>query len=93
MPTVGAKALNDLQVALGQNTWFEEILARFDEIVLLDGWLVAGCIAQSIWNLSSGKPAEFGLKDVDLIYFDPQDLSAETEATHEIRAICFEVSR
>jgi hypothetical protein len=42
-------------------------------------------MAQSIWNLSFGKPAEFGLKDVDLIYFDPQDLSAETEANHERR--------
>jgi hypothetical protein len=82
---VGPKALNDLQVAIGHNTWLEEILERFDEIVLPDGWLVAGCIAQSIWNLSSGKPAEFGLKDVDLIYFDPKDLSAETEASQERR--------
>ena len=27
--------------------------------------------------------AEFGLKDVDLIYFDEQDLSFESEASHE----------
>jgi uncharacterized protein len=31
------------------------------------------------------QPAEFGLKDIDLIYFDEQDLSAETEARHERR--------
>ena len=46
LPNVGAKALNDLQVALGHNTWLEEILARFDEIALPDSWLVAGSIAQ-----------------------------------------------
>src|ERR1700730_18960956 len=35
----------------------------------------AGAIAQTIWNLRCEQPAEFGLKDVDLIYFDEQDLS------------------
>jgi hypothetical protein len=49
LPILGPKALNDLQVALGQNTWLEELIARFDEIVLPDCWLVAGCIAQPIW--------------------------------------------
>ena len=28
----------------------EEILGRFDEIALPDSWLVAGGIAQTIWN-------------------------------------------
>ena len=50
-----------------------------------DSWLVAGCIAQTIWNLRCRQPAEFGLKDVDLIYFDDQDLSFEAEASHEAR--------
>jgi uncharacterized protein len=72
LPILGPKALNDLQVALGQNTWLEELIARFDEIVLPDCWLVAGCIAQSIWNLSFGQPAGFGLKDIDVIYSDPR---------------------
>ena len=42
-------------------------------------------LAQTIWNLGCGQPAEFGLKDVDLIYFDEQDLSFEAEASHERR--------
>jgi uncharacterized protein len=83
--TVGPEALNDLEVALRQNKWLEEILERFEEIVLLDSWLVAGCIAQTIWNLGSGQPVEFGLKDADLIYFDEQDLSFEAEVDHERR--------
>jgi hypothetical protein len=40
-------------------------------------FVAAGAIAQTIWNLGHGQPAEFGLKDVDLIYFDEQDLSFE----------------
>jgi uncharacterized protein len=77
--------VNDLRLALAQNKWFEEILGRFEEIDLPDSWLVAGCIAQTIWNLRCKQPARLGIKDVDLIYFDAQDLSAETEAGHERR--------
>jgi len=85
MPTVGPKSLNDLEIALGQNKWLGEILDRFEELALPDSWLVAGSIAQTIWNLSSGQPAALGLKDVDLIYFDDQDLSFDAEASHERR--------
>jgi hypothetical protein len=82
---VGLKTLNDLEIALRRNQWLGEILERFEEVALQDAWLVAGCIAQTIWNLGCGQPAEFGLKDVDLIYFDEQDLSSETQAGHEGR--------
>lgn len=85
MTTVGPELFKALEAALWQNKWIEEILLRFEEIALPDGWLVAGCIAQTIWNLSFGQPAEFGLKDVDLIYFDQEDLSLEAEIGHERR--------
>ena len=79
------QTMNNLRDALSQNRWIEEILTRFDEIDLPDSWLVAGCVAQTIWNLRCKQPAELGIKDVDLIYFDVQDLSGETEAGHERR--------
>jgi len=85
LPTVGLKSLNDLEIALRQNKCLGEILERFEEIALADSWLVAGSIAQTIWNLGCGQPAEIGLKDVDLIYFDEQDLSFDAEASHERR--------
>jgi uncharacterized protein len=76
---------DELAAALGQNKWLGEILERFEETALPDSWLVAGCIAQTIWNLRCGRPAELGLKDVDLIYFDDHDLSFDAEASHERR--------
>jgi uncharacterized protein len=82
---MGQALLDDLEVALEQNKWLREILERFEEIALPDSWLVAGSIAQTIWNLGCGQPAELGLKDVDLIYFDDQDLSFDAEASHERR--------
>jgi uncharacterized protein len=77
--------IEHLEAQLGENSCLSEILWRFDNIGLPDGWVVAGCIAQTIWNLACGHAAEFGIKDIDLVYFDPIDLSAETEAEHEKR--------
>jgi hypothetical protein len=72
---------NELHVSLRQNQCLADILERFDEIALPDAWLVAGCIAQTIWNLACGQPAELGIKDVDLIYFDAEDISVEAEGS------------
>jgi uncharacterized protein len=74
-----------LEVAVARNRSLSELLARFDDIGLSDGWLVAGAIAQTVWNMAFQKPAESGVKDVDLVYFDADDLSAESEAAHERR--------
>ena len=41
-------------------------------------WVGAGVINQSLWNLLHGWPAEQFLKDIDLMYFDP-DPSWEAE--------------
>jgi hypothetical protein len=82
---MGPESANELYVSLRQNQCVADILERFDEIALPDTWLVAGCIAQTIWNLACGQPAELGIKDVDLIYFDAEDLSLGAEAGHERR--------
>jgi hypothetical protein len=79
------RKIERLEAALAQNRSLSELLARFDEIGLPDGWLVAGAIAQTVWNLAFGKEAELGIKDVDLVYFDAQDLSPEAEAAQERR--------
>ena len=76
---VRLKTQNDLEITLRQNKWLGEILEKFKAVALPDSWLVAGCIAQTIWNLGCEQPAEFGLKDVDLIYFDEQDLSFQAQ--------------
>ncbi|MFI6922991.1 nucleotidyltransferase family protein [Nonomuraea spiralis] len=42
-------------------------------------WLAAGAVVQTIWNHVTGRPPGYGLKDYDLIYYDPSDLSWEAE--------------
>ncbi len=55
------------------------ILDRWQTLGLHDGWLVAGCLFQTVWNVQQGWPAEGRIKDYDLFYFDGADLSAEGE--------------
>jgi len=55
------------------------ILDRWDALALPDGWLVAGCLFQTVWNLQAGRPPEADIKDYDLFYFDAGDTSEEGE--------------
>jgi len=71
--------------ALRRNPAVAAILDGFAEIALPDCWLVAGVISQTIWNLAHDRPAEADILDIDLIYCDPDDLSAISEAAHEAR--------
>ena len=61
------------------------IIRRWGEVALPDGWLVAGALAQTVWNDTFGFPPEHGLADADLVYFDGSDLSEAGEAAHAAR--------
>ncbi|RZL03518.1 MAG: nucleotidyltransferase family protein [Rubrivivax sp.] len=56
-----------------------QILERWASLHLKDGWLVAGCLFQTVWNVLSGQAPEGQIKDYDFFYFDAQDLSATGE--------------
>lgn len=61
------------------NRFNRAILDAWSELRLPAGWLVAGCLFQTIWNLQSGRAPEADIKDYDLFYFDAGDLSAQAE--------------
>lgn len=46
---------------------------------LPQGFLVAGCLFQSVWNRQAGRAPGWGVKDYDVFYFDDRDLSWEAE--------------
>jgi uncharacterized protein len=61
------------------------VLERWDRIALPDCWLVAGAVAQTVWNKAHDFPATHGIKDVDITYFDCSDLSEKSELAHAAR--------
>lgn len=42
-------------------------------------YIGAGCITQTVWNDLTNRPLNYGITDIDIIYFDNQDLSFEAE--------------
>ncbi len=61
------------------------ILDVWQSLDLPDCWLTAGCLFQTVWNLESNREAADQIKDYDLFYFDPTDLSAESERSTQER--------
>ncbi|MER9682196.1 nucleotidyltransferase family protein [Mesorhizobium sp. M0184] len=58
-----------------------ETLSRVRALGLPDWLVVSGALYNSVWNHLTGKPSGYGIRDVDLFYFDESDLSYEAEDT------------
>ena len=66
---------------IAKNEAIRAILSRWPRLRLPHSWLVAGCLFQTVWNIQSGRQPGASIKDYDIFYFDPGDLSVEAE-TH-----------
>ena len=73
------RQIDCLQQALTQNPIAESVLAMAGEMRLPGWYLGAGAVTQTVWNLRHGFPPAAGIKDYDLVYYDPEDLTAESE--------------
>ena len=58
-----------------------ETLSRVRALALPDWLVVSGELYHSVWNHLTGRPSGYGIRDVDLFYFDASDLSYEAEDT------------
>ena len=67
-----------LTEALGHNEVAQALLSVAAELSLPDWYFGAGGVAHTVWNLRHGFDAAGGIKDYDLVYFDPDDLSDES---------------
>lgn len=74
-----------LQAIASESPLLSRVLSNWEKIALPDCWLVAGAIAQTVWNRSFGLAATHGIDDIDIVYFDADDISESTEAEHASR--------
>lgn len=68
----------DFLAAILENDYNRIILERLPKLQLLQTYLTAGCLFQTVWNLSAGRPAGENINDYDVFYFD-DDLSYQAE--------------
>lgn len=76
--------MTNLEPILRSNPHLATLLDNFASLALPEPWIVAGALAQTVWNHRYALPPTHGIADIDLVYFDP-DLSEATEAAHQSR--------
>jgi len=64
--------------AVLRNPTNRAIVERLPALGLADAWLVSGAVFQTVWNVLTGRPPDYGIKDYDIFYFDA-DTSFEAE--------------
>jgi hypothetical protein len=73
---------NFLAAAL-RNPVNEIIVEEVFRLALPDAWIVSGCLVQTVWNVLTMRPIDYGIADYDVFYFDP-----DTSWQAEDNAIC-----
>ncbi len=58
------------------------VLEAAREARLRDWRLFSGAVYQTVWNALTGRPPDYGIRDYDVAYFDP-DLSASAETVNQ----------
>lgn len=71
--------ISALQRALSENSVLVEVLHRAARLDLPGWYVTAGCVFQTVWNVTIGRPPTTGIRDYDLFYFDDSDLSWDAE--------------
>ena len=64
---------------LFQNEVIKEVLQKVSSLEIKNWYLVAGCLAQTVWNHKHRYDLNYGISDYDLVYFDDSDISFEAE--------------
>lgn len=72
---------------LERNKDLMTILDYISELNLPNFYIAAGSVFQTIWNYYDGKPLNYGIKDIDIIYYDEVNLSKEMEKDLENKII------
>lgn len=62
-----------------QNKDLMLILDYIESLNLPNFYIAAGAVFQTIWNYYDNKPLNYNIKDIDIIYYDSNNLSKEDE--------------
>ena len=69
---------SDIEQRLREDAEVQLMLDIVERLDLPDWWICAGVLRSKIWNVERQATS-----DIDIVYFDPTDLSEATEKRHE----------
>lgn len=68
---------------ISKNKDLMDIIKYLNKINLPNFYIAAGCVFQTIWNYLDNKPLNDKVKDIDIVYYEKNDLSKESEQAIE----------
>ncbi|MCL2226816.1 MAG: nucleotidyltransferase family protein [Oscillospiraceae bacterium] len=71
--------VEQLSNILMQSEPMRSVLEKTKELGIVNYYVGAGCVAQTVWNYQLGLELEQGISDYDVVYYDDSDLSAQAE--------------
>lgn len=74
---------DDILHMVKQDEWMMEVLRVVKSMELPDWWIGAGFVRNKVWDHLHQHKKRTPLSDVDVIYFNPDDISIRTEKEYE----------
>ena len=63
---------------INESPLLHKIFSRVQLLNIEHYYIGAGCIVQTVWNYYSGYPLDYGIGDIDFVYFN-EDISIDEE--------------
>ena len=62
---------SDFLAATLRNPVNEAIAGELLRLALPDAWIVSGCLVQTVWNVLTARPVDYGIDDYDIFISIP----------------------
>lgn len=66
-----------------KDDWMMNVLQAVKSLDLSDWWICAGFVRSKIWDDQHGFNKRTPLSDIDVVYFDPENISKDIEKEYE----------
>lgn len=81
---IDARSVNRLSEILLADDWFVSVLEAVRSVLGDSAYVTAGAIRDVVWDRLSGFAEHDSDDDVDIVYFDPSDVSQERDKRYEL---------
>ena len=81
---IDARSVNRLSEILLADDWFVSVLEAERSVLGDSAYVTAGAIRDVVWDQLSGFADHDSVDDVDIVYFDPFDVSQERDKRYEL---------
>lgn len=75
----------ELLLLVERDQWLMDVLNTVKRLGLPDWWICAGFVRSKIWDTLHGFTERTPLPDIDVIYFDPVNVSEEVDRNLELK--------